>query len=66
VLKLKEIMDILIKSKHSTPRPVFCPNCQSPKIRLKESYGILPQKYICEECDYEGNLILELEPEKKP
>jgi predicted RNA-binding Zn-ribbon protein involved in translation (DUF1610 family) len=42
---------------------MFCPNCQSPKIKIRESYGILPQMYYCEECGYEGHLILELEPE---
>lgn len=63
--RLKEIIDILKQSKHSTPRPVFCPKCQSPKVKLKESYGILPQQYHCEECGYEGTLILELEPEEE-
>ncbi|MCJ7730850.1 hypothetical protein MUP51_00920 [Candidatus Bathyarchaeota archaeon] len=61
--RLNEIIDILKQSKHSTPRPMFCPNCQSPKIKIRESYGILPQMYYCEECGYEGHLILELEPE---
>jgi predicted RNA-binding Zn-ribbon protein involved in translation (DUF1610 family) len=66
-MKLREIMEILMKSKYSTPRPVFCPKCQSPKIKLKESYGILPQKYNCEECNYEGTFIFELDPiEEKP
>jgi len=65
VPRLDEIIDILKKSKHSTPRPVFCPNCQSPKIKLKESFGILPQIYHCENCGYEGSLILELEPEEE-
>ena len=64
--RLDEIIDILKMSKHSTPRPVFCPNCQSPKIKLKERFGILPQMYHCEDCGYEGPLILELEPEEEP
>ena len=38
--------------------------CNSPRIRLKESYGILPQIYHCEDCGYEGHVILELEPEE--
>ena len=33
--------------------------------KLKESFGILPQMYHCENCDYEGPLILELEPEEE-
>jgi hypothetical protein len=34
-------------------------------MKLKENYGILPRVYQCEECDYEGSLILELEPEEE-
>lgn len=63
--RLDEIIDILKQSKHSTPRPVFCPKCQSSKIRLRESFGILPTMYHCEDCDYEGPLILELEPDEE-
>ena len=62
--RLNEIIDILKQSKHSIPRPVFCPKCQSPKIKLKESYGILPVMYHCDDCGYEGPLILELEPDE--
>jgi hypothetical protein len=65
VPRLDEIIEILKKTKHSPPHPVFCPKCQSPKIKLKESYGILPQIYQCNECDYEGYVILELEPEQE-
>ena len=61
--RLDEIIEILKKAKHSSPSPVFCPKCQSTKIKLNESFGILPQIYHCDECDYEGYLILELEPE---
>ena len=58
-------MDILKRSKHSTPRPVFCPNCYSPNVKLRESYGILPQMYSCNDCGYDGSLIVELEPENE-
>jgi predicted RNA-binding Zn-ribbon protein involved in translation (DUF1610 family) len=61
---LDEIIEILKNSKYSSPRPVFCPKCHSPKIKLKESYGILPQIYHCEKCGYEGSLVLELESEE--
>ncbi|MFC1802631.1 hypothetical protein ACFL0D_01565 [Thermoproteota archaeon] len=64
--RLKDIIDILKKSKHSKPQPVFCPNCQSPQIKLKESYGILPQSYHCEKCGYEGSIVLELELDEEP
>ncbi len=61
--KLRDIIDILKDARHSPPKPVFCPNCKSPKMRSSESYGILPQKYVCENCGYEGNIVLELEEE---
>ncbi len=32
-------------------------------MRSSESYGILPQKYVCDDCGYEGNIVLELEEE---
>ncbi len=32
-------------------------------MRSSESYGILPHKYVCEDCGYEGNIVLELEEE---
>lgn len=61
--KLREILDILRDAKHSTPKPVFCPNCKSAKMKLTENYGILPQKHICGDCGYEGIIVLELEEE---
>ena len=60
---LKGLADKLFKVRHRAPRPVFCPNCRSHKIKLKESYGILPHVYRCSECGYEGSLVLELEEE---
>ncbi len=62
--RLKEILDVLRDATHSSPKPVFCPNCKSPKLKPSESYGILPQKYLCEECGYEGNLVLELDEDE--
>ena len=61
--RFREIIDILKDATHSTPKPVFCPNCESPKMMSSESYGILPQKYVCEDCGYEGNIVLELDEE---
>lgn len=61
--RLREIIDILKDARHSPPKPVFCPKCESSKMRSSESYGILPQKFVCEDCGYEGNIVLELEEE---
>jgi predicted RNA-binding Zn-ribbon protein involved in translation (DUF1610 family) len=60
---LKGLSDRLFKVRHRAPTPVFCPKCKSHKIKLKESYGILPHVYKCNECGYEGHLVLELEEE---
>ncbi|MBN2334042.1 hypothetical protein JXL21_00685 [Candidatus Bathyarchaeota archaeon] len=61
---LKGLKDTRFKVTHRTPKPVFCPVCRSHKVKIKESYGILPQMYHCEDCGYEGTLILELEEEE--
>jgi predicted RNA-binding Zn-ribbon protein involved in translation (DUF1610 family) len=58
---LKGLLDTLKSATFRPPNPVFCPNCRSHKVRLKESYGILPRCYRCEDCGYEGPLVLELE-----
>jgi transposase-like protein len=66
VPRLRDIIDILKDAVHSTPKPVFCPSCRSSNMKLSESYGILPQRYVCSDCEYEGNIILELEEVEEP
>ncbi len=60
---LRGFWDILRQVKHQGPQPKFCPKCRSAKIYPKESYGMLPTSYSCKDCDYEGNVILEMDPE---
>jgi predicted RNA-binding Zn-ribbon protein involved in translation (DUF1610 family) len=60
---LKGLSDKLFKIRHRAPKPVFCPKCGSHKMKVKESYGILPHMYTCTECGYEGPLFLEIEEE---
>ena len=62
---IKGLVDALKNARYRAPEPVFCPQCRSHKVKLKESYGILPRAYHCENCGYEGPLILELEPEEE-
>lgn len=64
--KANSFIETLKKLRHSKPVPVFCPVCKSPKIALKPNYGILPQVYACNECGYEGTLVLELVEEDEP
>jgi predicted RNA-binding Zn-ribbon protein involved in translation (DUF1610 family) len=59
----KGFLDTLKKVKHSSPKPVFCPSCRSPKLKRLQNYGILPSVYHCEKCGYQGTLVLEIEPE---
>ncbi len=61
---IKGVLNTLKEARHSSPRPVFCPKCKSHRVRLKESYGILPHTYNCQDCGYEGTLVLELEIEE--
>ncbi len=35
----------------------------STKIYPKESYGMFPPTYSCRDCDYEGYIVLEKDPE---
>lgn len=39
----------------------FCPRCGSPRIRLSTTFafGISPLKYVCEDCGYNGPIIME-------
>ncbi len=56
-------MDILKQVKHQRPQVKFCPKCRSHNIFPKETYGALPQSYSCRDCDYEGYVVLEMDPE---
>ena len=56
-------MDILKQVKHQSPQPKFCPSCRSHNIFPKESYGMFPTTYSCRDCDYEGNVVLEMDSE---
>jgi ribosomal protein L37AE/L43A len=59
---IKGIFETLKKVKHSSPRPKFCPKCKRHNIFPRQAFGILPLKYQCRDCGYEGTLVLELEP----
>jgi predicted RNA-binding Zn-ribbon protein involved in translation (DUF1610 family) len=66
---LQNLHEVITSLKHRKPSQIFCPRCCSPKIRLSSSLDIwlTPKKYICENCGYNGPIIMELEKqEKKP
>lgn len=58
---IKGILDTLKQVRFRIPKPIFCPKCKSLNIYPKESYGILPSVYKCRNCEYEGNIVLELD-----
>jgi predicted RNA-binding Zn-ribbon protein involved in translation (DUF1610 family) len=60
---LRGFFDILKQVKHQKPQLKFCPSCMSTKIYPKESYGMFPPTYSCRDCDYEGYIVLEKDPE---
>jgi predicted RNA-binding Zn-ribbon protein involved in translation (DUF1610 family) len=60
---LRGFFDILKQVKHQKPQLKFCPSCMSTKIYPKESYGMFPPTYSCRDCDYEGYVVLEKDPE---
>ena len=62
---LRGFFDILKQVKHQKPQLKFCPSCMSTKIYPKESYGMFPPTYSCRDCDYEGYIVLEKDPEEQ-
>jgi len=50
---------------HRGPRPVYCPRCLSTEMHQTATFGILPAKYRCSNCGYEGTLVLELDDDPR-
>ena len=65
---LSEFKETLKQIKYRKPQPVFCPKCKNPDLHTTNTFGILPQTYVCYVCGYKGPLALELEEndDKKP
>jgi hypothetical protein len=65
--KLDNFLEIFKNTKHRKPAQIFCPRCASPKIHLSSSLDIwlTPRQYYCEECGYQGIIVMELEEETK-
>ena len=57
------IKETLKNLRHGTPQPKFCPKCKGINIYPASSLGgWVPTTYKCKDCDYEGYIVLELEP----
>jgi predicted RNA-binding Zn-ribbon protein involved in translation (DUF1610 family) len=64
---LEDLREVFKALKHREPSKIYCPKCGSPKIHLSSSldYWLTPKKYVCDECGYKGQIVMELEKEEK-
>jgi hypothetical protein len=64
---LRGLWETLKQFKHQSPQPKFCPECKGSNIYPTSSFGgFLPTYYKCKDCEYEGHLVFEIEPEEDP
>jgi len=63
---LGDIREILKSLRRAKPSKSYCPKCASPNIHLSSrvDYWLAPRKYVCEDCGYNGPIIMELEKEE--
>ena len=63
---LRNIREVFKTLKYRKPSKIYCPRCGSPKIHLSSSldYWLTPKKYVCENCGYIGQIVMELEKEE--
>jgi predicted RNA-binding Zn-ribbon protein involved in translation (DUF1610 family) len=63
---LQNIREVFKTLKYRKPSKIYCPRCGSPKIHLSSSldYWLTPKKYVCENCGYVGQIVMELEKEE--
>ena len=55
------LRDTLGNIRHRKPQPVFCPRCGSSDMKQVPTFGMLPPKWRCSKCGYEGTLVVELQ-----
>jgi len=61
---LKGLWQTLKQFRHQLPKPKFCPRCKGHNVYSDSILGILPTTYICRDCGYKGNIILEIDTEE--
>jgi len=63
---LQNIREVFKTLKYRKPSKIYCPRCGSPRIHLSSSldYWLTPKKYVCENCGYVGQIVMELEKEE--
>jgi predicted RNA-binding Zn-ribbon protein involved in translation (DUF1610 family) len=63
-MSIEGLKETLGKVRHRKPQPVFCPRCGSSDMKQSSSFGLLPIKWLCNVCGYEGTLVVELQPDE--
>ena len=58
------LRETLENIRHRPPQPVFCPRCGGSDMKQVPGFGLLPVKWRCNVCGYEGALVVELEQDK--
>ncbi|MGB9714724.1 MAG: hypothetical protein ACPLZC_07110 [Candidatus Bathyarchaeales archaeon] len=63
---LEDLREVFKTLKRRKPTKIYCPRCGSPRIHLSSSldYWLTPKKYVCDECGYKGQIVMELEKEE--
>jgi predicted RNA-binding Zn-ribbon protein involved in translation (DUF1610 family) len=62
---LGDIREVLKTLKRRRPSKIYCPKCGAAGIHLSSSldYWLTPKKYVCDDCGYNGPIVMELEKE---
>ena len=65
--KLDDLREVFKNAKRRKPSQIFCPRCASPKIHLSSGLDLwlTPKSYVCDECGYNGVIVMELEEENQ-
>jgi transposase-like protein len=63
---ISSIRDVMKSLKHRRPSKIYCPRCASSNIHLFSNldYWLVPKRYVCEDCGYNGPIVMELEKDE--
>lgn len=66
-MRFHDVAETLRNLKHQKSKFQFCPKCGSPSILGVGSLDgwLLPTQFTCEECGYNGYLLMEIDETKE-